>query len=343
MTGNTAVFAAIASALTLLVLACVLRPLWRGRTGSLPVVAMAALLALATFALYRLVGTPAALDPATRKAPDTLQDAVVQLEAQLQRDPRQLEGWRLLGRAYASAQQAKESRDAYARAAQLAPDEPDVLVEAAEARALAEPERRFDPQAVAMLQHALDVQPQHQRARWFLGIAQRQAGQPAEAAKTWEPLLAQVDAATAPPLRTQIDNARAEAGLPPLPAAQQPVAVGGRALQVHVRLDPELAARVRLRGDASVFVIARLPGGPPMPVAVEKHGVSELPFTASLDDADGPMPAQKLSALDEVEVIARLSMSGDAVPQPGDLESTAVRVRLPADAPIELVIGQGKP
>jgi cytochrome c-type biogenesis protein CcmH len=50
------------------------------------------------------------------------------------------------------------------------------------------------------------------------------------------------------------------------------------------------------------------------------------------------MPTQKLSALDEVEVIARLSMSGNAIPQPGDLESTPVRVRLPATAPIELTI-----
>ncbi len=341
MTGNNAVFAALAVALTLAVLAFVLRPLWRGRAAPMPVLSLVAGLMLATFALYRLLGTPAALDPAVRKAPETLQDAVAQLEAQLQRDPRQPEGWRLLGRAYASAQQADESRDAFARAAQLAPDEPDVLVEAAESRALAEPQHRFDAQAVAMLRHALEVQPQHQRARWFLGIAQRQAGQPAEAAKTWEPLLAQVDAAAAAPLRTQIDNARADAGLPPLPAAMPGPAVA--ALRIEVRLDPELAARARLRGDASVFVIARVPGGPPMPVAAEKHAVAELPFTASLDDADSPMPTQKLSALREVEVIARLSMSGDATPQPGDLESRPVRVRLPASEPVELVIGQGKP
>jgi cytochrome c-type biogenesis protein CcmH len=341
MTGNNAAFAALAAALTLVVLAYVLRPLWRNRSALVPAFSLVAVLALATFALYRLVGTPAALDPAVRKTPDTLQDAVAQLQAQLQRDPRQVEGWRLLGRAYASSQQAQKSRDAYARAAQLAPDEPDVLVEAAESRALAAPQHRFDSQAVAMLQHALEVQPEHQRARWFLGISQRQAGQPAEAAKTWEPLLARVDAAAAGPLRAQIDMARAEAGLPPLPAAQPSPA--GNALQVEVKLDPELAARVRLRGDASVFVIARAPGGSPMPVAAEKHGVAELPFTASLDDADGPMPMQKLSALREVEVIARLSMSGDATPQPGDLESEPVRVQLPTTAPVELVIGQGKP
>lgn len=333
-----AAFVAISAALAMITLAIMLRPLWRGT----PVLtaALGGALVLSAVALYRLIGTPSALGPATRHAPDALQGAVAQLEAELQRDPNQAEGWRLLGRAYASEQQPAKARDAYARAAKLAPDQPDVLVEAAEAGALADPQRRFDAQAVALLQHALQLQPQHQRARWFLGIAQRQAGKPADAANTWEPLLAQVDATTAAPLRAQIDAARGEAGLPPLPAATPAPAAGTNGLQVKVRLDPELAARVRLRSDASVFVIARVPGGPPMPVAVEKHGVQELPLTAMLDDGDSPMPTQKLSTMQEVEVIARLSMSGNAIPQPGDLESQPLRVRLPADTPIDLTIGQ---
>lgn len=327
---------AAAAALTLAALAFVLRPLWRQAGTRVATLGLVAGLALATYALYSMVGTPAALDPAARQAPATLEAAIAQLEARLRDDPSQADGWRLLGRAYASAQQAGKSRDAYARAAALAPDDPDVLAEAAEVRALADPDRRFDEQAVALLQHALEVQPMHQRARWFLGIARRQAGDAAAAAATWQPLLEVVDAAAAAPLREQIELARKDAGLPPLPA---PPVAAGPALQVRVSLDPDLAARVRLRGDASVFVIARAPGGPPMPVAAEKHAVSELPFTASLDDSDSPMPTQKLSALQEVELSARLSASGDATPKPGDLQSAPVRVRLPATAPVELVIG----
>ena len=333
-------FVAIATVLALLTLAVVLRPLWRERPA--PAIAAIAVLALLTLGLYRLVGTPAALEPAARQVPATLPDAIAQLEAELQRNPQQVEGWRLLGRAYADGQQPVQARDAYARAAQLAPEDPDILVEAAEARALAAPQRVFDPQAVTLLQHALQVQSQHQRARWFLGIAQRQAGRPADAAKTWEPLLAQVDAKTAAPLRAQIDVARGEAGLPPLPAAA-PATVHPALLQIQVRLDPELAARVRLRGDASVFVIARAPDGPPIPVAVEKHGVQELPLTASLDDGDSPMPTQKLSAMQEVEVIARLSMSGNAIPQAGDLESQPLRVKLPSSEPLVLTIDHARP
>lgn len=338
MASQAPMFAAIAAVLTLAVLGFVLRPLWRASATRIPALGLVAGLALATFALYRMVGAPAALDPAARAAPETLQDAIAQLEAKLQGDPAQSDGWRLLGRAYASAQEPVKSRDAYAHAAALSPDDPDVLAEAAESRALAAPEHRFDEQAVALLRHALEVQPTHQRARWFLGIAQRQAGDAAAAAATWQSLLGVVDAKAAAPLREQIDLARKDAGLPPLPVAPSPVATAP-ALQVRVRLDPGFAARARLRGDASVFVIARIPGGPPMPVAAEKHAVSELPFTASLDDGDSPMPTRKLSGLQEVELLARLSMSGDATPQPGDLQSPPVLVRLPATGPVDLVIG----
>jgi len=336
MDNDVLLFAALATALTLAVLAFVLRPLWRAQGSRVALVGLVAGLALATFALYRLVGTPLALDPVVREPPRTLDAAIAQLEAQLEREPQSIEGWRLLGRAYAAAQQPGPARDAFAEAARLAPDEPDLLVEAAETRALAAPEHRFDATGIAMLEHALAVDPRHQRARWFLGIAQRQAGDAAAAARTWEPLLSQVAASTAAPLREQVEAARAEAGLPPLPAATAPAADG--VLQVRVSMEPALAQAIAGNKDAAIFLFARAAGGPPMPVAAERHAPSELPFTATLDDADNLMPTQKLSELAEVEIVARLSRDGTANASPDDPESEPVRVRLPSSAPVEVVI-----
>ena len=327
-------FLVISALLTLAVLAGLLRPLWRGARGVALGIGLVVL--GSTALLYPIVGTPLALDAGNLKAPETLGDAVAQLEAELQRDPRQPEGWRLLAQAYQRQDQATKARDAYAKAVELGPENAGLLAEAAQSRAVASANRLFDPEAVVMLQRALQLEPDHQRARWFLGIAQRQSGDEAAAAATWEPLLAKVDAATAASLRKEIDNARIAAGMAPLPAA----VAAANALRVKVSLDPEFAARVRLRGDASVFVIARKPGGPPMPVAVEKRGVSELPFTATLDDGDSPMPTSTLSQLGEVELVARLSESGEGDRQDGDIESKSVRVKLPARAPVELVIGQ---
>ena len=332
------VFVAIAALLCIATVAVLLRPLWRDARGVAAGIGVVML--ASTGLLYMLVGTPRALDGTAQQSPKTLGDAITQLEAELQRDPRQAEGWRLLGQAYQREGKPEKARDAYAKAVALLPDDTDLLAEAAQVRALADPRRLFDGEAVAMLKRALAKDPAHQRARWFLGIAQRQAGDNAAAAVTWEPLLGLVDAATAASLRKEIDAARADAGLPALAVASvAPAAANAGSLAVQVSLDPDFAARVRLRGDATVFIIARAPDGPPMPVAAEKHTVSELPFTATLDDGDSPMPTRKLSQLKEVVLVARLSESGIANRQDGDIESKPVRVTLPADKPVQLVIG----
>lgn len=350
---------AAAAVLAALVFGAVLWPLRRSRGGA-PLLAVAVLaLGVAAAALYALVGTPRALQAQNREAPRNLEDGVAQLQAALAKDPSRAEGWALLARSQMSLGRPNEAAAAFARAVQLAPDEAQWLVQAAEARALATPQRQFDAQGVAWLRHALQVEPNNERAAWFLGIAQRQRGQHAEAAATWEALLPRVDAATAAALRPQIDAARADAGLPALPAAAPGAAATAAAsataapnaaaasapaaagtLTVAVSLDPDFAARVRLRGDASVFVIARVPGGPPMPVAVQKHALQSLPLRVTLSDSDSPMPTQKLSQLNQVQVLARLSNSGNAMRQEGDLESAPVTVTLPTATPVELVIGK---
>lgn len=325
-----AAFFAIAGLLGIVVFALMLRPLWKdARAVALGVGALAL---LSVGLLYRLVGTPQALDPAAVRGPQTLSEAITQLEAALRDNPNQPEGWALLAQAWQRENQPAKARDALGKAAALAPDNPDLLTEAAQARALADPERRFDAQAIALLQAALQVNPAHQRARWFLGVSQRQAGKNAQAATTWAPLLAQVDARTAGSLREQINLARSDAGLSPLPEPAAPTPL----LTVDVSLDPALAAK--LAPGASVFVIARQPGGSPIPVAAQRHPAVSLPFTASLSDADSPMPNLKLSQVGEVELLAKISLDGSANAGPNALESRPVRIRLPATGPVRLVI-----
>ncbi len=324
-------FFAIAGLLGAVVFALMLRPLWKeSRAVAL---GLGALALLSVGLLYRIVGTPQALDPSILHGPQTVAEAIVQLEQAQREHPDQLEGWVLLGQIYQRGGEMAKARDAFAKAAALAPRNPDVLAAAAQSRAQADPSGKFDAQAVALLQNALKLDPHHQRARLFLGMAQRLDGKHAEAAATWEPLLAQVDAATAAPLREQINLARADAGLPPLvePAAPAPL------LTARVSLEPALAAT--LPPGASVFVIARQIGGAPIPVAAQKHAASELPFTAQLSDADSPMPNLKLSQVGKVELTARISLDGTANPAPDAPSSTPVQIELPASAPVELVIG----
>ncbi|MDQ2702263.1 MAG: tetratricopeptide repeat protein [Pseudomonadota bacterium] len=314
-------------------------------------VAIVVLVPMFAVALYQLVGNPRALDPGARAPvpvaadgaadPAAFAAAVTQLRAELERNPDQPEGWPLLGRSLAAQGDFAGARDAFAKAVELVPDNPDLLVEAAQASAQAHPDNLFDATAISRLERAVELQPDHQRALWFIGVSQRQRGLDAEAAKTWEPLLALVDERTAASLRTQIAAARQAAGLPPL-AAAAPVADKDAGLRVKVSLDPDFAARVRLRGDAVVFISVRAPGGPPMPVAAERHTLQDLPLDIVLDDSDSLMPTRKLSEMAAVEVSARISAGGTADRQEGDVESAPIRVELPSAQAVELVIGSAR-
>jgi cytochrome c-type biogenesis protein CcmH len=346
MTSSLLMFAGLSIALAIAVFGLVLRPLWRETPWLTAIVATA--FVGGTMALYRFVGTPQALDADNRQAPQSMAEAVAMLERKMAQSPER-EGFVLLAEAYAKLELFEQSRDAWERALSMAATDasalPSELAAAAEARMQSDPNRRFDGRAVGHLQRALKQDPQHQRARFFLGLALRQQGKAKEAAAMWEPLLSQLDAANAVTLRKELEAARRDAGLPPLPLVTEAGrdagddAPGHAGIRVAVALDPEFAARIRLRGDASVFVIARAVGGPPMPVAVEKHPVSALPLQIVLDDADSPMPTAKLSSLKEVELVARLSESGDAMRREGDLESKAVRVMLPANTAVTLTLG----
>jgi len=304
---------------------------------------LVASMAVATVGLYLWLGTPAALQSRSAEAPQSLEQAVEQLRAVLDEHPDRTEGWVLLARSQLELGRMADAAASFERALQLAPDQPELLIEAAQARARAHPKMLFDDTGLQWLQHARQVAPDSERALWLIGIVQRQRGQDEAAVRTWESLLPRLEPNAAAALREQIDAARADAGLPPsTPAAPAPAATGtagGHAITVRVALAPALQARVAAGRD-TLFVIARVPGGPPMPVAVERHPAQSGPLTVTLDDADSPMPTQKLSALGEVEVFARLSASGTAMRQEGDVESAPVKVALPASEPLHITLGQ---
>jgi cytochrome c-type biogenesis protein CcmH len=132
-----------------------------------------------------------------------------------------------------------------------------------------------------------------------------------------------------------IDEARQRAGLPSAPGtppatAAAPAGNGRPASTDAVRvagtvtLSPALAAQAA--PDDTVFVFARAAQGPRMPLAVLRRQVRDLPLKFTLDDSLAMSPAARLSMAPQVVVGARISKSGQALPQPGDLlgESAAV-------------------
>jgi cytochrome c-type biogenesis protein CcmH len=127
-------------------------------------------------------------------------------------------------------------------------------------------------------------------------------------------------------IQSNIDEARAAAAAPSKPAATAPSAKPAAAvrLQGTVRLAPELASKVSPTD--TLFVYARAAEGPAMPLAIVKRRAADLPLTFALDDSMAMSPTMTLSAFPRVVITARISKSGSATPQPGDLQGASAPV-----------------
>lgn len=311
------------------------------RPSSSPLMAIlvVAFVPLAAFGLYLQLGTPGAFDgtstmPASRPAqspvqqaaasgqiPHSLEEMVARLEARLADAPDDADGWVMLGRSYAAFNRLPESRDALLEANALRPDHPLTLVALAETLAGLQG-NRLDGEPERLVRRALAMAPDFPRALWLVGVIDYRRGDGAAAAASWRRLLHVGGLGEAETRRVRDAIAAAEgvpaATTPPATAsAARAGSAAAAALTVHVSLAPELAPRAS--PSDVVFVFARAAQGPPMPLAVSRHTVAELPLTVTLDDSMAMAPQMRLSMFDAVVVGARISRSGSATPSPGDL------------------------
>lgn len=329
------------------------------RRGYAAAVAIALILPIAAIILYRMVGTPAALVPGaetTAQAPADhgadMEQAIAKLAEKLKQNPDDAEGWTLLGRAYEATQRFPEARDALKHAYDLAKGDPDVAVAYAEALALSSPTRRIEGEPRQILDGALKAAPDNQRGLWLLGISEYQAKKFDSAIAAWKRLLGVLpkDSDIIPSVQQQIARAEAERDGKPLPAdatetasaapqesagASQPAAEGAQ-LHVEVSLNPKLAGKIA-PGDV-LFVYAKAASGPPMPLAIQRMEASKLPVTVTLTDGMGMLPSMKLSQFPQVVVGARVSKSGNALPQSGDLQVLSQPIAVTTTDPIKLTI-----
>ena len=349
-------------------------PAPRSRSAFFAALAVALLLPAGAIVLYRLVGEPRALDPASIPPPaaqapaehggQDMDQAISKLAEKLKQNPDDVAGWTLLGRAYLETERFSEARDALKHAHDLAPAEPDVSVAYAEALTLSGPSHRIDGEAKALIDSALKADPQNQRGLWLRGVSAYQDRDYNGAIASWNRLLTLLpaDSTVTQSVKAQIARAEAErdgreppaekaparaatsaestaSTVPTQPAA--PGATEGPHLTVKVALDAKLAASAA-PGD-TVFVYAKAASGPPMPLAVQRLRVEQLPATVTLTDGMGMLPNMKLSQFPQVIVGARVSKSGNAIAQSGDLQTVSKPLAVTSTAPISLTIDQTVP
>ena len=286
-----------------------------GRRLALILIAVVPLFAAA---LYLAVGNPAALAPGSEPhAFDSQQltALVDRLAARMRENPDDAEGWRLLGRSYAALGRFAESLDAYAKAVERKPRDADLLADMADVLATTRTERlQGEPEKLVM--RALEIDPQNLKALALAGTAAFERKDFNSAARYWQRMLPLVPPDSEDARSIQANIAEAQSHLKSGPPAA--------ALKGTVRLSPELKGKAA-PGDV-VFIFARAAKGPPMPLAVKRARVRDLPIEFALDDSMAMAPGMTLSNASEVVVEARISASGNAVPSSGDLTGSSATV-----------------
>lgn len=296
---------------------------------------------------------------------------VERLAARMEQNPEQLDGWLMLGRSYFAVNQPEKALQALEKAYDLAPENPEVILAYAQAVAT-NAGGKLAGRPAELIGKALEIEPGNVTGRWLYGLITYQSGDYARSVERWETILADLDPAgeEAGELRQFIADARrrggmetpdapvtqapeAPAGAAPIPApaaqataARQPVpapaeAASGPSITVNVALAEPLWPEADV--NHTLFVYAKAVSGPPMPLAVQRLRVADLPATVTLDDSMAMMPAMRISAFPEVTVGARISASGQATPGSGDLEGEVSPVKPSATGPIEVIIDRVRP
>ena len=268
-------------------------------------------------AIYVLIGSPNAVDSradAHALSAGQIEDMVGRLAARLRENPEDADGWKMLGRSYAVLGRFPEAVDAYSKAAVRAPRDAQLLADFADALAMARGQN-LQGEPEQLIRRALEIDPQNLKALALAGTVAFERKDFKAAADTWQRMLPLVppDSEDARTVRENVEEARKLAGAGPV--AKHP------GLRGTVRLSPKLKGKFA-PGD-TVFIYARAAEGPAMPLAVLRRSARELPVDFALDDSLAMAPGMAISAHPRVVISARVSRSGNAKPEPGDLQGAS--------------------
>jgi cytochrome c-type biogenesis protein CcmH len=331
-------------------------------------VVIALVFPISALGLYIWLGAPEAINPlppasasaetATEQAaPPNLDQIVENLASKLQADPNNLEGWVLLGRTHRSMGNLDAALSAFDRALKLNADD-ELILARAEVLA-AKNQGRFDGEPWRVISEVLQRDPQNYAALLLAGSASYANNRYADALEFWQRarLRLSADHPDVPNLieamstvQAKLKNPASPSATPAAqgaqgaapasgsaasgtaPAAAVASATGSAASALNVSGQVRLSAALKSQTSPTdvVFVYAVPANGERMPLALLKTTVAQLPLKFTLDDSSAMLPDRKLSGASQVLVKARISKSGNAIPQSGDWEGSLGPVKVGA-------------
>lgn len=207
------------------------------------------------------------------------------------------------------------------------------------------------PVVGVLAERALSIQPNNVMGLGLLGITRFQAGEYRQAIDAWERAIGiyPPGSQNALALQNGIEQARLRL------AASDGANAGERAKQEALSTNGEVAAKTKLtvnvsladnvlfKPDHTVFIYARAWQGAKLPLAITRVLASQLPISVELDDTMAMAPQFNLSSVETVQLVARISATGNAVATEGDWEVLSGPIALNSSALSEHTLEISKP
>lgn len=320
---------------------------------------LAGILPAAAFGLYFWLGNPMSLiaiaeaqaNPPIAQGAQGEHDImkmIQKVEEKTKTDPNDAEAWTILGKTYAAVGHWPEALHAYEKALKLKPDVPAVMTGYAEALAISR-NRVLKGEPIQLVLKALEKDPDDMKGLELAAISNFQEKNFAQAGYYFKHLLKLLPPES--PYAQDIAEAQKEAmrlargamtGMDNLAdqGAAQPKPAGPGAT-IHGVVDIAPALKAKIGANDVVFLFARAAGGG-APVAAIRSTATKFPLEFELSDAMAMNPDNKLSNFKEVNLVVRVSKSGDPKGGPGDLEGALSSVKIGAKD-IKLTIDKVKP
>jgi len=258
---------------------------------------------------------------------------VADFALKMEKDPDNLQGWAMLGRSYRILGRNEDAAKAYGRAGSFINNDPELLAEYADTL-VANANGNFSGKPLQLINQALKLDPKNLLALWLSGTASFASGNYKVAVQTWEKLAQQLPPGSeeARAIESSISEARSKGGL----VGTNTAVVSSKGVSGKIEIVAGLKSKVN-PGDI-VLVIAR-PLGERMPVAVLKVPATEFPMSFALTDALAMNPSAPISKLSEVSIEVRISKTGMARAETGDLISAVQTVKVGSNQ-VKLLVDQ---
>jgi len=314
------------------------------KRGKIAAAAIVILVPLTSIALYAQLGAgERGLDPANAKPEvsaeghqgSTIEQQVRKLQDYLIENPDDLDKQIMLARSYYFLKQYQPASGAFAKAVELSGDkEPDLLADYADALAMAN-NRSMAGKPTELVHQALKIQPHHIKALWLAATAAYENKQFDQTLKYYETLRDQFPKGSDNYVQMikNIGEVKSLMGLSTDSevAELKSIEANKATMKVSGKVDIDPSLKGQYSPTDTVFIYARATSGPKMPLAIIRTTADKLPMEYALDDSMAMNPSLTLSSQKEVIVSARISKSGSAMPQPGDLQGTSSVVAVGAE------------